>query len=125
MVQGKNLYASCASCHGANGEGAQDTVPPLVGAELIAGSPSRAIAIVLNGMKGPVTVKGKTYSATMQAYGKGVPLSDLEIASVLTYVRLSWGNTHAPVDVADVTAARTMHKARTSPWSAAELQALK
>ncbi len=125
MVQGQSVYASCASCHGQNGEGAADSVPPLVGAELVTGSSARAIAIVLNGMKGPVAVKGKNYVAVMQAYGKGVPLSDVEIASVLTYIRGSWGNSAAPVTVAAVAAARTEHKARTSQWSAAELQALK
>ena len=104
MVQGQSVYASCASCHGQNGEGAADSVPPLAGAELLAGTSRRAIAILLNGMKGPVTVKGKNYAAPMQAYGKGIPLNDNEVASVLTYIRASWGNSGGPVNPADVTA---------------------
>ncbi len=42
-------------------------------------------------------------------------LSDLELASVLTYVRTSWGNKGKPVSASDVAAARAKLKTIKKP----------
>ena len=71
----------------------------------------RAIKIVLKGLWGPITVNQQAFDPT-----KGVPpmmgfagmLSDAEVAAVLSYVRLSFGNNGkliAPAQVAKVRAA--------------------
>jgi cytochrome c6 len=61
-------------------------------------------------------------TATVLAGRAGMPafkddLSDLELASVLTYVRTSWGNKGKPVSASDVAAARAKLKAGKKPTS--------
>ena len=55
--------------------------------------------------------------------GQEAMLSDTKIASILTYVRASFGNTSAAVAPEVVAAARKEHAARTAPWTEAELKA--
>ena len=78
-----------------------DTIyPPLAGSEWVTGDETRLIKLVLKGIWGPITVKGKTYDPK-----NGVPpmmpfenlLKDDEVAAVLTYIRNSFGNSAPPV----------------------------
>ena len=54
-------------------------------------------------------------------------LNDDQIASILTYVRRSFGNESAPVDPKTVAEIRAQHKGRggARPWTAAELEKVK
>lgn len=124
-AEGEALYGRCVACHMANGQGMAGAFPPLDGSEWVSGSPARAIRIVLHGLQGPITVKGASYNAAMIAYGTGVPMSDDEVAAVLTYVRNSWSNSAGPVSAAEVAAVRAETASRTTPWTAAELDAVK
>jgi mono/diheme cytochrome c family protein len=124
-AQGEALYGRCVACHMANGQGMAGAFPPLDGSEWVSGSPARAIRIVLHGLQGPISVKGANYNAAMIAYGTGVPMSDDEVAAVLTYVRNSWSNSAGPVTAAEVAAVRAETASRTTPWTAAELDAVK
>ncbi|MNF10504.1 Cytochrome c-552 precursor [compost metagenome] len=45
---------------------------------------------MLNGLSGPITVKGQEYNGFMTPFKR---LSDKEIADIITYERTSWGNT--------------------------------
>jgi mono/diheme cytochrome c family protein len=102
---GKAIYmARCAMCHQANGQGAPGVYPPLAGAEIPNGPAAKHILIVLNGMSGPIKVKGKPYNAVMPPH-KAL-LKDDEIAAVVTYERTSWGNKGGPVTAAQVKALR-------------------
>jgi len=104
VERGKRVYTqSCAMCHAAEGKGMESVFPPLAGAEIAVGDPKRVIAIVLRGLSGPITVKGKTYDGVMPPQNL---LSDDQIADVVTYVRNSWGNKVPGVSAADVTAIR-------------------
>lgn len=97
----------CMSCHQANGEGLPGTYPALAGSEYAANpNPAVPIRIVLHGIQGPITVKGTTYNSLMPAYGVGVVMTDDEVASLLTYVRSSWGNSASAVTAAEVAAER-------------------
>ena len=101
---GQALYeANCATCHGANGEGVPGTFPPLAGAEQVNGSADEHIKIVLNGLSGPITVKGEEYNGFMTPFKH---LSDKEIADIVTFERTSWGNTGGGVTDAQVKALR-------------------
>ncbi len=101
---GKALFeANCSTCHGANGEGVPGTFPPLAGAEQVNGSAEEHIKIVLNGLSGPITVKGQEYNGFMTPFKH---LSDKEIADIVTYERTSWGNTGGGVTDAQVKALR-------------------
>ena len=74
--------------------------PPLNESEWVNGDKNRLISVVLNGLSGPIKVKGQEYSDAMPAHGSF--LSDDQIAEVLTYVRSNWGNTSDAVTKAEV-----------------------
>ena len=117
---GKALYAICMACHQANGRGLPGLAPPLAESEWVAGSDRTLARIVLHGLVGPVQVQGKEWNLVMP----GQPaFTDDHIASILTYVRRSFGNQSAPVDpktVADVRAQESERGAK--PWTAGELK---
>jgi nitrite reductase (NO-forming) len=89
---------NCAACHQANGQGVPDAFPPLAKSDFLMADKSRSIKIVKNGLQGSVTVNGKTFNSVMPALG----LSDDDIASVLTFVRNSFGNKGEAVSVDEV-----------------------
>jgi mono/diheme cytochrome c family protein len=94
--------------------------PPLAGAEwVLEKDPSRLIRIVLDGIQGPIQVKGQAYNNAMPPWRP--TLNDEEIAQVLTYVRQSWGNDASGVKPAEVAKVRKDTASRTAPWTAAEL----
>ncbi|WP_353267654.1 cytochrome c, partial [Gemmatimonas sp.] len=90
--KGEELYGRCMACHQQNGAGMPGAFPPLAESEWVNGPASRPIAILMHGLQGEITVKGTKYNSMMMAYGTGVPMSDDEIATVLTYVRSNFGN---------------------------------
>ena len=97
MAIGELRYKSvCIACHKADGKGdvnPSQPYPPLAGSEWVVGaeaSAARQVRIVLFGLQGPISVLGKSYSGQMQAQ-RGA-MKDFEIASVLTYVRNSFGH---------------------------------
>jgi cytochrome c553 len=119
-----NKYGElCAACHQANGAGLEGAFPPLAGSEWVTGPAIVPIAIVLHGLQGEISVKGKTYNGAMMAWG--TVLNDDDLAATVTYVRSQWGNRAAPVTAAQVRAVRARLASRTTPFTAAELKALK
>jgi mono/diheme cytochrome c family protein len=128
IAAGKKLYATCATCHQANGQGL-GAFPPLANSEWVVGSEERLIRILLNGLSGEVTVLGKKYNGLMPAFGKvpggGYNWSDDRIAQVLTYIRQEWGNTAPAITTQKVKEIReSVAATRTTPWTEAELLAL-
>ncbi|MEX5495280.1 cytochrome c [Pseudomonas asgharzadehiana] len=88
---GAHTYATrCASCHGADGKGQPDWMPPLAGAtSALAKETASAINITLNGSQ-RVVAAGVPDAYRMPAFRE--QLSDQQIAEVLTFVRGTWGN---------------------------------
>jgi mono/diheme cytochrome c family protein len=122
--QPPNKYSEvCAACHQATGTGVEGAFPPLDGSEWLNGRADIPIAIVLHGLHGEITVKGKKYNNSMMPWAN--VLSDADIAAVLTYARSSWGNRASAVTVAQVRAARARFASRTTQWTAAELRAIR
>ena len=68
------------------------------------GDKTRLINVVLNGLSGPIEVKGVPYSEIMPAHKSF--MSDAQVAEVLTYIRGNFGNTSGPVTAAEVAAVR-------------------
>ncbi len=122
---GAQVYVRCAACHQPDGSGVPAVFPPLAGSEWVLGPADLPIAIVLHGVQGPIAVRGKTYDNSMLAYGTTAPLSDGEVAAVLTYVRTSWGNAAPAVSAADVARVRAATAARTTQWTPAALDSLR
>lgn len=122
-AQGAKVYNQfCVACHMGDGNGnAASGFPPLPGSEwVIEKDPSRIIRIVLNGLGGPITVKGKEYGQAQMLPWRDA-LKDEEIAAVLTYVRNTWGNKAPAVDAALVKAIRDQTADHSGAWTAEEL----
>jgi nitrite reductase (NO-forming) len=89
---------NCAACHQVTGQGIPNAFPPLAGSDFLMADKKRSIKIVKHGLEGAITVNGKTYNSVMPALG----LSDDDVASVLTFVRNSFGNKGDPVTLEEV-----------------------
>ena len=95
-TSGEKTYAhTCVACHQATGQGLPPTFPALANGKTATG----AIAGVIN-----IVVNGSTKNPAMAAWKN--QLSDVELASVITYLRNSFGNSVGdsvqPKDVAAV-----------------------
>ncbi|MCF3650050.1 DUF7133 domain-containing protein [Synoicihabitans lomoniglobus] len=121
--EGKKIYDSlCFSCHGPDGLGVavneeRKLAPPLTDSARVLGSEGAIIDIVLHGLQGDVD--GVDYGAPM------IPMnsySDAELASVLTYIRNSFGNRGSVVEADTVATHRKRGAARTAFWTMAELE---
>ena len=122
IALGRDVYnkPTCVSCHQPNGQGTPGVFPTLVGAEwVLEPNPARLIRIVLDGLQGPIEVKGQMYNNVMVRW-KDV-LSDEEVAAVLTYVRKEWGNDAPSVSVEQVAKIRAEDAGRNNPWTSEEL----
>jgi mono/diheme cytochrome c family protein len=102
-ASGKELYdANCSACHMPDGEGVPEQQPPLRLSKFAAGPPDALIRMLLEGTA-TRTDKRKTWPNEMPTFED---LPDDEIASILTYVRGSFGNKARAVTAAQVTALR-------------------
>lgn len=92
--------ARCSFCHGPDGRGKNQWIPPLAGsASSLIDHADSQINVTLNGSSRVVT------NDVPDAYRMPPlrqQLSDKQIADVLTYVRSSWGNHGGPVNPEDV-----------------------
>lgn len=88
---GAHTYATrCASCHGADGKGQAEWMPPLAGAtSMLAAENASAINITFNGSQ-RIVAAGVPDAYRMPAFRE--QLSDREIAEVLSFARSAWGN---------------------------------
>lgn len=112
MAKGEKIYSKCLGCHGADGKGGPQ-YPSLVGSEWAIGDTERFAMIILNGLVGP-TSTGKSYGAAGMA-PQGVGMSPTDLASVMTYVRNSFGNATGDVVTVEMAAeAIAISEARTT-----------
>lgn len=113
----------CAQCHQGDGNGLAGVYPPLAGSSWVTGHPEVPARILINGLNGPIEVKGNTYNGNMPAFGPGgLNLKPKEIAGVITYVRQEWGNNASEMSVAMIEDYLASYSARSTPWQAAELR---
>lgn len=91
MDAGKATFMICMACHGMNGEGGP-VGPPLAKNETVAGPVSNLIRIQFRGLTGPIHVGGKELVFPAPMVPVIATQDDAAIASVLTYVRNSFGN---------------------------------
>ena len=122
MDVGRSYYPTCANCHGANGAGIAGLAPALAGASWVTGPPEWLGRIILQGLSGPLEVKGETWNGVMPPHGHLAELDDQTLAGLMIYLRRSWGNKADPVSVEQVANIRKASAERSGPWSAEELQ---
>lgn len=124
-IKGKAIYARegyCNTCHQVDGNGLSASgFPPLAGTPWVIGSEERLIRIVLNGMIGPIEVRGQKYAGQVPMTPFGGLLSDDEIAAVLTYVRNSFGNTASAITADQVKKVRYDSRAKSGFYTSEEL----
>ena len=114
MERGKAVYSrTCIACHQPTGLGLPPVFPPLAGSEWVAKDASIAVRNIVNGMIGPITVKGVTYNSIMPPVAG---LSDRDIADVVTYVANSWGNKGPVLTEAEVKSIKLKYSDRATPW---------
>lgn len=103
MARGFRVFGQvCSACHQPGGEGIPLAFPPLTKSDYLMADKRRAIDIVMHGLEGEITVNGQKYNGVMPK----MDLDDASIASVLTYVRNSFGNVGDAVSIAEVKARR-------------------
>jgi mono/diheme cytochrome c family protein len=121
-VVGKALFsANCITCHQADGQGVPGQYPPLSGSDVVLGDAvNHMIAIVLKGLQGPVTVEGKPYNNSMQAW-EG-QYTDQQVAAIMTYERSDWGNNAPPITADMVKQIRDEFKDRKDQWTWPEIE---
>lgn len=108
IAAGGKLYNTyCATCHQTNGKGDGTRFPPLESSEYVKGDKKQLIDIVLNGLSGPITVKGVGYNEVMPA---NAYLSDEQISLILTYVRANFKNNLTGIQPGEVARVRAMSK---------------
>ncbi|HUD82988.1 MAG TPA: cytochrome c [Candidatus Saccharimonadales bacterium] len=108
LARGKQVYEQvCGLCHGVDGLGKTGQAPPLAGSEFVdAKGMQRLVHIPLTGVAGDIKVEGKDWNLSMAAMGAA--LSDSDLASVLTYIRNSWGNKAEAVTADDIKQVRAI-----------------
>jgi len=114
FAAGAEIYKGlCVGCHQEDGKGKDKIGANLVDSPWVKNvDPNAIIRVLLSGKEGTIGLMppvGGTYS-------------DDQIASVLTFVRRSWGNTAPPVDALSVLEVRGLTKARNKPWTDDELK---
>jgi mono/diheme cytochrome c family protein len=127
LLVGKQKFSeTCQACHMSEGEGnPANQVPPLAGSEWVNDpSPGKIIRFVLNGLKGPIKVKGEQFpgTGTVMTPFRDVITNDVEIAAVMTFVRSSWGNKAPAVTADEVKTIRDKTKDRADNWTIEDVE---
>ena len=124
---GENTFQTlCSACHGLDGKGmpmlgaapGAMLAPALAGSKTVTGWRDAGIHVLLQGLSGDID--GKRYEGQM------IPMAtndDAWIASVLSYVRNSFGNRAGFVTPQEVARIRAATKERAQPWTIDELRA--
>jgi len=126
LAMGETHYQTiCVACHAKDGKGTpapgtgMTLGAPLVDSSRVTGRKDIPIKIMLKGMTGELD--GKNFPGPM------LPLETYDdewIASVLTYVRSSWGNKADLVTPDEVAAVRASIKDRKEMWQSSEILAM-
>jgi mono/diheme cytochrome c family protein len=94
---------ACATCHMPDGSGVPGLQPALMGSKVVAGPPATVIKVLLLGPEKALPAHKATSGNQMPQFDS---LSDDEIASIVTYVRKTFGKGASAVTPAQVKAQR-------------------
>jgi mono/diheme cytochrome c family protein len=119
FARGEKIFRNnCAVCHQGTGLGVPGVYPPIAGSEWVTEHPQVLARVLINGLNGPIEVKGNKYNGNMPAFGpSGSNLSDKDLAGVMTYIRQEWGNDAPDMTVAMVEEYKALYASRSTPWN--------
>ena len=117
--RGEKIFRNnCAVCHQGTGLGVPGVYPPIAGSEWVTGHPEVLARLLINGLNGPIEVKGNKYNGNMPAFGPGgLNLGNKDLAGVMTYIRQEWGNSAPDMTVAMVDTYLVDYASRSAPWT--------
>ena len=124
FLVGQKIYfreGHCVTCHQANGKGLDPAFPSIENSPWVTGDNERLIKVAMYGLMGPLEVNGKKYDGQVPMTPFGGMLKDDELAAVLTFVRNSFGNQAAPIQVSEIQMVREATKRRVMFYNSAEL----
>jgi mono/diheme cytochrome c family protein len=82
--EGELLYGRhCSSCHLENGEGLRGVIPPLVNSDYSEKNRDILACLIRQGIKGPITVNGKSYN---QAMPGNQQLTEADLTNIINYL---------------------------------------
>lgn len=107
FTAGAAVYAAhCLACHQTDGSGVPHLYPAMYESPSVADpNPARLIRAIVHGVGAPndkTLPRTGEYGAAMAAFGH---LGDEELAALVTYTRLRWGDA-APITPGNIAAAR-------------------
>ncbi|MEX0965776.1 MAG: cytochrome c [Bacteroidia bacterium] len=98
--QGEQLYSIyCQNCHGSEGEGLRQLIPPLAGADFLQQHQENLPCIIMYGMDGEILVNEKRYNQPMPP---NPDLEPIEVANIINYINSAWGNDFGFVPLSEV-----------------------
>jgi len=101
MNRGEDVYNEvCLACHQADGSGVPMMFPPVTASDIINGDHGKLIKLIMDGLSGPVEIKGEKYNSVMPPQKHN--LNDQQISDLLTFLRNSFGNRADTITAAEV-----------------------
>lgn len=90
LASGYGLYEThCLNCHGQEGEGLANLIPPLKNADWIVQNTDSLPFIIRNGCEAEMLVNGRRYKQKMPA---NKVLTEEELQMLCSYIRIRFGN---------------------------------
>ncbi|PVH23981.1 c-type cytochrome [Sphingobacterium corticibacter] len=110
VTNGEKVYrAHCQNCHGAQGEGLGKLYPPLTDPDYLKHNWDLLPRIVRFGLKDTILVSNQHFSEVMP----GIPeLTDVDIAYVLTYVTIRFGDAKERYTLEEVKKSLSSHSTK-------------
>ncbi len=100
MTNGEKVYrAHCQNCHGKEGEGLGKLYPPLTDPNYLKDNRDLLPRIIRYGLKDTIQVANELFAGVMPANPQ---LTDVDIAYVLTYITLRFGDSEVKFDIEEV-----------------------
>jgi len=101
LKRGEEIYNKvCLACHQADGSGVPMMFPPVTQSKFINGDNEQLIRVILDGMSGPVEIKGEEYNSIMPPQKDN--LDDQEVSDLIYYLRNSFSNSAGDITAEEV-----------------------